>query len=168
MRRMVGSRPLGIWVALGCLLFYLVPGMGGQAASLMSWDWALAVHLQENDPHDPDLVERTLAHVEWGVCAADMLVQVPLLVAAILGLLLRRRWGLVAGLMAAATMVYIFAVYSLQRWSLSVRSDLTPWSDYSGIILAFAVLSLLPGLLTIWGLAVNADRGAVPSHSSPG
>lgn len=167
MKTLLGRRPLGVRVALGAFAFYLFLGMGGQLVSLLDWELALSLGLQENAWSDPSLVERTLAAVEWGVCGADMLVQVPLLIVAIVGILCRRRWGLIAGLMVSATMVYIFFVYTLQRTALIERAGLAAWSDYAGIIIAFAFLALVPGILGFWGLAANLDRypgGSANSH----
>lgn len=162
MRRIVGRHPLGIWIALFAMLFCLLVGGGGQVLSLFSWDLALRLGLQENDPASADVVQRVLAQVEWGVCVADAFLVLPLLAVGLAGVLCRRSWGLAAGLMAALCWAYMFLVYTAQRYALVFRGGMGQWSDYAGITVAFALLVLVPCLLIIWGLAANADRFAVP------
>lgn len=161
MRHIVGGRPVGLWMALFCMLVCIVLGGGGQALSFVNWDAAMRLGFQENDPNDPDITERILAHVEWGVSAGDTLISLPLFLVGLAGLIFRRSWGMVAAMMAAASWVYMFAVYGMQRYSLAHRDHLVEWEDYTGIIAAFALLALVPCLLIIWGLGANADRFAI-------
>ncbi|MEW6368811.1 MAG: hypothetical protein AB1714_29635 [Acidobacteriota bacterium] len=137
-----------------------------QVVSLLDWGLALRLQLQENDPESADIVQRVLAHVEWGVCVADALLVMPLMAAGLAGVLFRRRWGQVAGMMSAICWVYMFMTYTAQRYGLVFRGGMGQWSDYAGIVGAFAVVGLGPCLLTLWGLAANADRFAVAcTHS---
>ncbi len=161
MRRIVARQPLGIWIALFAMLFCLLLGGGGQVLSLLHWDLAMRLGLQENDPDSADIVQRIFAQGEWGVCLVDTLLVVPLLVVGLVGILCRRFWGLVAGLMGAICWTYMFWVYTAQRYAVVCRGGMGPWNDYAGIVIAFALLVLVPCLLTIWGLAANADRFAV-------
>jgi hypothetical protein len=161
MRRMIGRYPLGIWIALYCLLFCIVVAGGGQVLSLLDWSLAMHLQLQENDPNSPDLVQRVLAHVEWGVCVADAFLVVPLFIFGLAGVILRRRWGQVAAMMASACWAYMFLAYTAQRFALVFRGGMGKWSDYAGIVEGFALLGLGPCLLAIWGLGANADWFAV-------
>lgn len=156
-RRMFGRRPGGVWIALLGMLFCLLVAGGGQLLSLIDWDLARRLQLQENDPNSPDLVQRILAQVEWGVCVADVLLTLPLFAVGLAGVVLRRRWGMIAGMMAAICWIYMFAAYTAQRWALVVRGGIGQWSDYAGVIGAFALLCLIPCLLIVWGLGANAD-----------
>lgn len=166
MRLMIGRHPLGIWIALFAMLFCLFVAGGGQVLSLADWDLALRLHLQENDPSSSDIVQRVLAQIEWGVCVADVFLTLPLFAAGVVGVVLRRRWGMVAGMMAAICWVYMFVAYTAQRCGLVFRGGMGQGSDYAGIIGAFALLGLVPCLLIIWGLGANADRFAVPRPHS--
>ena len=171
MRRMIGRRPLGIWIALFAMLFCLFVAGGGQILSLVDWDLALRLQLQENDPNSSEIVQRVLAQVEWGVCVADVFLVLPLFAVGVIGVILRRRWGMIAGMMGAICWVYMFVAYTAQRCALVFRGGMGQWSDYAGIIGAFALLCLVPCSLIIWGLGANADRFAVPappqSHAAP-
>jgi hypothetical protein len=166
MRRAISGHPLGIWIALVCMLFCLLVAGGGQALSLINWDLAMFLKLQENDPNSPDIVQRVLAQVEWGVCAADVLLVLPLFAVGFAGVLMRRHWGMVTGMMAAICWIYMFVTYAAQRYAVVFRGGMGQWSEYAGIIVAFALLCLLPCLLTIWGLGANADRFAHPCPHS--
>lgn len=166
MGRIICCHPLGIWIALFFMLFCLFVAGGGQALSLVDWDLAFRLHLQENDQHSTNLVQRVLAQVEWGVCVADVFLTLPLFAVGLAGVILRRRWGMIAGMMAAICWIYMFVAYTAQRCGLVFRGGIGQWSDYAGIIGAFALLCLVPCLLIIWGLAANADRFAVPRPHS--
>lgn len=157
MRRRVGTQPLGVWIALVCLAFCVLVGGGGQALSFASWDTAVEAGFQEDRMDSPDLAERLLAHVEWGVAAGDVIVALPLFAAGLLGVILRRRWGWIAAMMGAACWIYMVPVYALQRWSVSERAGLRPWDHYAPLVVAFGALAFVPCLLAIWGLAANAD-----------
>ncbi len=164
--RMIGRRPLGIRIALFAMLFCLFVAGGGQILSLADWDLALRLQLQENDPNSSDIVQRVLAQVEWGVCVADVFLVLPLFTVGLVGVILRRRWGMIAGMMGAICWIYMFVAYTAQRCALVFRGGMGQWSDYSGIIGAFALLCLVPCSLIIWGLGANADRFAVPRPHS--
>jgi hypothetical protein len=166
MRRIVLNHPLGIWIALVSLVFCLLVGGSGQVLSLLDWDLAMRLQLQENDPGAADILQRVLAHVEWGVCVGDVVLVVPLFIVALAGVLCRRWWGFVTGMMATICWAYMFLIYTAQRYALVFRGGLAQWSEYAGFIGAFAVLALIPCLLIIWGLGANADRFAVPRSNS--
>lgn len=166
MKYRVGGHPLGIWLALFSMLFALLAGVGGQVFSLYDWDLAVRLGLQEHDPQSVALDQRLLAQMEWGVCVADAILVAPLLTAALAGVVCRRRWGLLAGLMAAICWVNLFLVYTAQRYALVFRGGMGEWGDYAGFVWAFAVVGLVPSVLTIWGLAANADRFAVARPNS--
>jgi hypothetical protein len=166
MRRMIGRHPLGIWIALFFMLFCLLVAGGGQVLSLLNWDLAIRLQLQENDPGSPDIVQRVLAQIEWGVCVADVFFVLPLFVVGLAGVILRRHWGMVTGMMAAICWIYMFVAYTAQRFAVVFRGGMGQWSDYAGIIAGFALLCLGPCLLIIWGLGANANRFTVPCPHS--
>ena len=161
MRRFLGARPLGVWIALLAMVVCLVMGVGGQALSLLNWDLAVRLGLQENRTDDANLLERVLAHMEWGTCAADIVAVLPLWLLGFVGVACRRHWGAVAAMMAAACWVYAFFDYSLDRYSLTVRGGLAEWERFSGMVRGFALMGLVPAALVIWGLGANVDRFAV-------
>lgn len=161
MRRIIWRRPLGIWVALFSMLFCLFVAGGGQALSLADWDLAFRLHLQEHDRYSPDVVQQVLAQVEWGVCVSDVFLVLPLFAVGLAGVILRRRWGMMAGMMAAVCWIYMFLTYTAQRCGLVLRAGLGQWGDYAAFIGGFALLGLIPCLLIIWGLGANIDRFAV-------
>ena len=106
------------------MLFCILVGGGGQLLSLLNWDLALRFHFQENDPNSPDTVQRMPAQIEWGVCAADVFLVVPLFAADLAGVIFRRRWGQMTAMAASACWVYMFLVYPAQRYALVFRGGM--------------------------------------------
>ena len=162
MRHIIYGHPLGIWIALLCTLFCMIVGGVGQGISLMDWDLAMRLQFQENDPNSPDIVQRVLSQIEWGVAAVDVFVVLPLFAVGFVGVMIRRLWGVLTAMMAAACWAYMFFVYTAQRYAVVFRGGMGQWSEYSGIILGFSMLGLFPCLLTILGLGANFDRFATP------
>ena len=60
----VGWFPLGLWIVLTLLVVNTWFGVIGQAISVVSWKWALAWRLQEDDPTSSDPMERSFFAVE--------------------------------------------------------------------------------------------------------
>ena len=166
MRKDMGSRPLGIWIALFCLFFCLFFAGGMQLLSAIDWTTAVELGFQEDNPDSPDIVEQVLAHMEWGVAMGDVIVVLPLLLLGFFGVILRRNWGRTTAMMAAASWAYMVFVYAFQRYAIVYRGNLKEWGNYGELILAFAIVALLPCVLIIWGLAANADRFILPRPNS--
>ena len=137
---------MGIWIALMALAILFLVGWAGQAYSLLDWDGAVALGLQ-NDRFTGDAVEQTWAKENWGIAAADMLWPLPLCIIAFWGLVRKKPYGYAAGLMEFAIGVYFPLVFTFNRWS-----------DYPGTAFAALALFLIPSLLGTAGLWAN--RGA--------
>ena len=91
----IGRFPLGVWFAI-VALFILLLGLGMQAYSLLDWDGAVDLGLQ-NDRFTGDDVERTWAEESRGVARADMLWLLPVWIVAFIGVLQKRFYGFAAG-----------------------------------------------------------------------
>lgn len=113
--RAVGGFPPGVWVALVAILLLMLAWVM-QAYSLFDWDTAVDLGLQ-NERFGDDPVEWAWAHESRSVAIADMLWPLPLGVFALVGLLRRRLFGLVAGMMELAIGLYFPLVFALQRWT---------------------------------------------------
>lgn len=164
MRRIVGHHPLGIWIAIVMMGFCLLTGLAGQGLSLIDWDLAVWLQVQESDPRSSNIVERVLSRVEWGITVADLALVVPLFVVGFAGVVLRRLWGAIGGMMAAGCWVYMFVGYAAQNYGLTVLSRIRPWDSTPAIM--GGVLVLLPCALIILGLGTNIDRFASPRPHS--
>ncbi|MCP4219033.1 MAG: hypothetical protein GY765_30645 [bacterium] len=145
LQKNTGRRPLGVWLAIIALLLLLVIGFGGQAYSLMDWDGAVDMGLQ-NDRFSGDSVERTLAKVEKGVCIADMIWPLPILLLALFGLFKRKFYGFAAGLMGLSIGGYFPLFFLFQRWDTHLET----------VILALCLFAL-PSYLGIIGLWSNRE-----------
>jgi hypothetical protein len=141
--RSIGRFPLGIWIALAAILLILLLAWGGQFYSLMDWDGAVNMGLQ-NERFGGDPAEDAWARESRGLAMADMLWPLPIAVMALIGLLRRRFFGLVAGFMELAIGVYFPLFFAFQRWE-----------TFRGTAVTALLLWALPSLIGIAGLWVN-------------
>lgn len=152
----IGRFPLGIWVVL---ILMLTSGMFltifAQALSFFSWDTALSVGLQEDSPHSADIVERVMGAISWGEAGADVLVQGTLIVLTLIGILLRRQFGFLAGIAESIIWIYVTLLITLQRIAL-YNWDLVPdlsRAKYLGPVMF--VFVGIPGVLMLVCLIAN-------------
>jgi hypothetical protein len=138
----IGRFPLGVWFAI-VALFTLLVGLSGQAYSLLDWDGAVDLGLQ-NDRFTGDDVERTWAEESRGVARADVVWLLPVWIVAFIGVMRKRFYGFAAGLMELSIGVYFPLVFAFQRWE-----------DYPGTVIAAIFLFAIPSLLGIIGLWAN-------------
>jgi len=138
----IGRFPLGVWIAVAALLALFL-GWGIQAYSLLDWDGAVDLGLQ-NERFSGDAAERAWAQESWGVAVADMLWPLPISIVALIGLLRKRLFGFAAGLMGFAIGVYFPLFFAFQRWT-----------TYPGTVIAAICLWTIPSLLGIMGLWAN-------------
>ena len=144
LKKGVGPYPLGILIAL-VVLAALFLGWGIQAYSLLNWDRAVDLGLQ-NERFTGGAVERAWAHESRGVAIADMLWPLPIGIAAVIGLLRKRLYGFVAGLMEFSIGVYFPLIFAFQRWS-----------TYRETVLAAIFLWAIPSVLGIICLWTNRN-----------
>jgi hypothetical protein len=142
MARAIGRYPLGVWIALIALLLLFL-GWGMQAFSLINWDKAVELGLQ-NERFDGEAAERVWALESRGAAMADMLWPLPICIIALVGIIREKLYGFTAALMGFAIGVYFPLVFAFQRWG----------SNRSTVILAL-VLWAIPSLLGIIGLWMN-------------
>lgn len=144
-RKRLDRFPVGIWMAILALIS-LCLAWAMQAYSLVDWDGALALGLQ-NESFEGDPGERAWALESWGVAMADLLWAMPITVFALFGIIRTRFYGFVLGMMAFSVGAYFPLVFTFQRWN-----------TYRGTALAAICLWTLPCLLGISGLWKNRRR----------
>jgi len=142
LRSQAGPFPLGVWIALVALAL-LMMAWAMQTYSLLDWDRAVDLGLQ-NERFGDDPVESAWAQESRGLALADLLWPLPVTLVALVGLLRKRPFGFVAGMMAFALGVYFPLFFAFQRWP-----------TYRGTAVAALCLWTIPCLLGIWGLWVN-------------
>ena len=143
MRKRLGPFPLGVWIALLAILLLIVVAWGGQLYSLIDWDRAVDAGLQ-NERFGGDPAEDAWAQESRGVAMADMLWPLPIAIIALIGIVRRRFFGLVAGFMELAIGVYFPLFFAFQRWE-----------TFRGTVITALLLWALPSLLGIAGLWAN-------------
>jgi hypothetical protein len=144
LNKTAGRSPLGLWIAVVAIAALFL-GWGMQAYSLLNWDHAVTLGLQ-NERFSGGPAESAWAKESWGVAMADMIWPLPIGIVALIGIFRKRLYGLVTGSMELAIGVYFPLVFAFQRWS-----------TFRGTVLTAIFLWVVPSLLGIIGLWVNRD-----------
>jgi len=144
LNKSVGRFPLGVWIAVVAILALFL-GWGMQAYSLLNWDRAVELGLQ-NERFSGGPAEGAWAKESWGVAMADVIWPLPIGIAALVGIFRKRFYGLLTGSMELGIGVYFPLVFAFQRWS-----------TFRGTAITAICLWLVPSLLGIVGLWVNRD-----------
>lgn len=153
---LLGPFPIGIWVVLAMLL---VGGglftLFGQVLSLVSWDTALRLRLQEDSKISRDPVERTMGAMSQGEACADVIVQGTLVVLAFAGILLSHPVGFVAGIACGVIWVYVTFLVLSQRWMLYRWGVANDMARLKHVAPAMLLAVGIPGALVVVCLVVN-------------
>ena len=154
----IGRFPLGIWIVLVFLLISgLVLLLFAQALSFFAWDAALSLGLQEDSRYSTDIVEGTIGAMSWGEAGADVVVQGTLIILPLIGILRRRQFGFVSGVILATIWIYVTLMIPLQRIGLynwGVAPDLSR-AKYVGPFMV--ALWGIPGVISLICLTANRD-----------
>jgi len=114
---MLGPFPVGIWAVLAMLV---VSGgvltIFAQGLSLLNWDAALSIRLQEDSRTSEDPVEKTIGAMSQGEACADVIVQGTLVVLSFTGIFLRHPVGWIAGMAQGVLWIYVTFLVLSQRW----------------------------------------------------
>jgi len=152
----IGRFTLGIWIVLLILLTLGVFSIFfAQGLSLISWDTALSWGMQEDSRYSTDIVEKTIGAISQGEAAADVLIQGALTIITLIGILLRRQFGYVAGIGQAIIWIYVTPLILFQRIALynwGLVPDLSRVQSLSPVMIA---LGALPGVIMLICLVAN-------------
>lgn len=154
----LGPYPVGIWVVLAMLL--VGGGMFtifGQALSVLSWDTALRLRLQEDSRTSRDPVERTMGAMSQGEACADVIVQGTLIFVSCAGILLRHPVGFVAGVAQGVIWVYVTFLVLFQRWMLYRWRVVNDMARLKHVGPAMVLAAGIPGILMIVCLVANRE-----------
>ena len=135
MEKVVGRFPVGIWLALAAVLLLLLMACGMQAYSLVDWDGAVDLGLQ-NERFDGGDVDEAKATNDRGVALADMVWLLPMCVLALVGILKRRGYGNATAMMTLSIGVYFPLIFLFQRWGShpeTVAAALVLWTVPSAV-----------------------------------
>ena len=154
--RPAGRFPIGIWIVV--VLFFLsgfIFTLFGQGLSVLSWDTALALGLQEDSRTSPDIVERSIGAMSQGEAGADFLVQGALFLLTIIGIFRRKFYGYVAGMAQGVLWIYVTFMVIFQRltfYTWGLVPDLSR-AEYVAPIMFLA--AMVPGIFTLYVLEKN-------------
>lgn len=127
----------------------------GQALSLLNWDAALRLCLQEDSRKSRDPVERTMGAMSQGEAVADVVVQGSLIVLALAGILLQHPVGFVAGIAQGVIWIYVTFLVLSQRWMLYRWKIVNNMSRLKHVAPAMLLVAGIPGTLIIICLVTN-------------
>lgn len=102
-----GRMPSGIWAIVGFHIVNLLLWSVGQTGALVDYDRIAEWGLQDAR----SLVHPVIVQVNQGIAAADTVVMLPLFLIAVVGLVRRRFFGLVASWLALGITLYWPVVY---------------------------------------------------------
>ncbi len=140
MKKTFGPYPLGIWIALIALLLSFL-GWLMQAYSLINWEEAVKLGLQ-NGSFRGDEIEQALATKERGEAIADLIWPLPIAIIALVGLLGRKLYGLIAAMMEFGICVYFPLFYLFQLWDTYISTAI-------GAVILWGIPSVL-GIIGLW------------------
>ena len=140
---MANKRTVGFWVLMILGIFFLLMLLLGQMMAFINYDFAVSIGLQESK----DVVGETGVAANKGFGVGDTIIYLPLLVIGLVGLWLRKTWGLFAmtgalGITAYWPMVCIFFLLFAKG---SPGFNFTSYASYAILLTAFTVYGL-------WGL----------------
>lgn len=144
------KRPVSFWVIVAFLAASIVLMLTGQTMALLDYDLAVRLGLQEST----EQIGEHGVQVNRAFGGGDTLVYVPLLVIALVGLLLGKRWALLATAAAFGISAY---------WSVTVALMMVFLRGVPGYSLVFGPPYWLVlgsyALAGVWGLVFLILRG---------
>ena len=140
---MPNNRPAGLWFMTICAVPLFAILVLGQMMSFIDYDFTVSLGLQE--PAEMVTLMGVAVNKAFGL--GDTIVYIPLLVAGLAGLWLRRRWGAPAMTGALA----ITAYWPVVSFSLLIFARGTPGFNFERFLPYGIVLALI-FLYAVWGM----------------
>ena len=146
---MTNRRPIGFWILMILGMLFSVMILLGQTMSFINYDFTVSIGLQESR----DVVGEMGVAINKGFGLSDTIIYLPLLVIGLVGLWLRKKWGLFAmvgalGITAYWPMVCLFFLLFARG---SPGFNFTNFTSYTILLTAFTVY----GLWGLWYLYKN-------------
>ena len=146
------SRPGAFWFLVVFLAVSIVLMLAGQTLGVFNYELASSYGLQEK----PEEMTDFGVEVNRAFGAADTVVYIPLMVASLIGLWLRKRWSLLATAAFFGASVYWTATVSFIFWFLP---GVDGYSNVPGPeIWLFIGTYFFVGLLGLFYLSVRGDE----------
>lgn len=148
---MLAKRMLGFWFIMIMGTLTLVMLIIGQMMSFINYDFTVALGLQE----PAEMIGEMGVAVNKGFGAGDTVIYLPMLIAGLAGLWMRRTWGLYA--MAGA--LAITAYWPMVSLFILIFAKGTPgfnFTDYASYAI-FLMFFTIYGLWGLWYLFANRE-----------
>ena len=148
---MTNSRPIGFWVLVIIGLLILVMLLVGQMMSFINYEFTVSIGLQES----VDVIGEMGVAVNKGFGVGDTIIYIPLLVIGLVGLWVRKKWGIYAMVGALGITAYwpMVALFLLIFARGTPGFNFTNFTSYSILLTAFIIY----GLWGIWYLYKNRE-----------
>ena len=146
---MKNKRTAGFWVLMIFGIIMLIILIFGQVMSFINYEFTVSLGLQESI----DVIGEAGVAVNKGIGAGDTIIYLPLLIAGLAGLWLRKRWGVFTMFGAMAITAY-WPLVSLFFFIFAKGTPdfyFTEYTSYSILLTAFT----LCGLWGLWYLYKN-------------
>jgi len=137
------KRELGFKSLIGISIVLTIFLIAGQSFSLINYDWAVSVGLQES------VQEITLLGIAWAKAFAwgDTIAYIPLLIAGIIGLLKNKLWGFCCMVGSLAISIYWPIVNLITIYIGRAEIHFSP-DKY----ISYSIILPLISLYGVWGL----------------
>lgn len=135
------KRPLGFWLLMLFAIFLLVMIIIGQTGALINYKLMVRLGLQESK----DAVSALGVAMNKGFAAGDTIIYLPLLLLGIIGLLLKKAWGLVTMTAALGITAYWPMSCLFYMWFAKGLPSFNfgCFVSYTVILISITVLSLI-------------------------
>ncbi len=140
---MKGGRPKGFWAIMIISVVWLIMMFMGQVMSYIDYDFTVSLGLQESQHAVTDVG----VALNKGFGVADTLVYIPLIVVGLVGMWLRKGWGLFAMAGAFAVTMYfpaacLFTLFFARGAPGFNFTRFTPYSIFLAIVFLYGLWGL--------------------------
>ena len=149
------NRPSGFWVITVVSVLWLIFMFLGQVMSYIDYDFTVSLGLQESR----DAVTGIGVAMNKGFGVADTIVYIPLIIIGLVGMWLKRTWGLFAMAGAFAVTMY-FPVVCL---SMLFFARGTPGFNFTRFV-PYTIFLTIVALYGLWGLWYLYSRRELLTH----
>jgi hypothetical protein len=149
---MNNKRTAGYWVLMILGVLLLIMLLLGQTMSFIDYDFAVSLGLQESK----DVIGETGAAMNKGFGVGDTMIYAPFLLIGLLGLGLRKTWGVFA--MAGA--MGITAYWPIVSLFMLIFARGTPGFNFTSFA-SYTVILLLVTIYGLWGFCYLCRKRSV-------
>ena len=149
---MADKRPFGFWILeiLGILILVML--FVGQMMSFINYEFTVSIGMQES----VDVIGEMGVAVNKGFGVGDTIIYIPLLLFGIVGLLIRKRWGIyvMAGALGITAYWPVVSIFILIFARGTPGFNFSQYASYSILLTVITVY----GLWGLWYLLANRNR----------